>query len=127
MSLHVAKSGIVVVLCKNYTGAKIACANAGMDIRVGFGDGTHYTDIVKGFETWRERKDGLGLSIIATMNPIVFDNLSFASAEDVRSHVLLVQNDELANMTEDQAKEVFRAYEAGVQYVSEIFRTQGIW
>lgn len=125
--LAVAKTGAVVILCKNYIECRIAVANALLSSRVdiGFGDGMHYADIAKVFDYFYAEKAKLG--IVATQNPIVFDHLAFASAEDVRARVLLVRDDELVNMSEEKADAIFRSFETGIQHVSEIFRVEGVW
>ncbi len=94
-----------------------------------FGDGLHYSKIEK------LMNNAIGAPgyayghriFINTQNPSVFDRLYYSSAEDVRSRILLADDVDFKFLTNEQAEEVWRSWEAGIQYVSEIFRTQGLW
>jgi hypothetical protein len=71
--------------------------------------------------------DNLPRTLITTQNPAVFDYLPLRSPHEVRERVLVVRYGAVANISEDEADGIWQAYEAGVQYVGEIFRTWGIW
>lgn len=74
-------------------------------------------------------------SFLTSQNPLLLDYLSFDSQEQVRSSFLLCRaqttgTDEQmlwANLTEDEATMFYDAYTTGIQYVSEILRTRGLW
>lgn len=83
-------------------------------------------------------------AFLTSQNPLLFDHLTFDSAEQVaRSFVLcstvsgsvisesedLAQSEELIwrNPSEEEAESFFRAYQAGVLHVSEILRSKGLW
>lgn len=81
--------------------------------------------------------DALGdrQAFLTSQNPLLLDHLSFESAEHVRSSFILCsmqkrdKHEQLvwANMPEEEAERFFTAYQAGIQHVSEILRTKGLW
>lgn len=74
-------------------------------------------------------------SFLAGQNPMLFDYIEFQSPEDVIhsfvqcERVVRDQREFLrfSNMSEYDAASVFSAYEVGIQHVSEILRTKGLW
>lgn len=74
-------------------------------------------------------------SFLASQDPLLFDFLAFASEQEVlESFVLcsLEPGDDRSqfvwkNLDPDAASAFYRAYDAGIQHVSEILRTKGLW
>ena len=92
-----------------------------------FGDKLHPTVIEQRMQDIYSQ----GLQFFAgTMNPAVLDHMQFTSAEDVRMHVFYADEtlkERLYRMTEEQAERFFRYYSVGIQHVSEILLTEGLW
>lgn len=81
--------------------------------------------------------------IISTQNPLVFDYLPIESAVQARELFVLCRQDNsrtwtaaeqrvmsdtlVRQMTEDEAEAFWSAYAVGIQPVSEVLRTQGLW
>lgn len=98
--------------------------NGNFHIRKNFGHGLYWQNIKKAMENdWPKDQQ----MFISTQNPFVFDCLSFESEEDVRSKLLIINKGQLQNLSKDNANMFWQAYNAGIQHVSEILRTQGIW
>lgn len=73
-----------------------------------------------------------GQAFLTSQNPLLLDHLPFHSAEEVERRFILCDRDEHGdwiwrNMDEDAAGAFYRAYEVGVQHVSGILRTKGLW
>jgi hypothetical protein len=74
-------------------------------------------------------------AFLASQNPLLLDALEFESAEQVQSSFILCRSetdgdrDRLvwSNMTDYDAERFFEAYQVGLQHVSEILRTKGLW
>ena len=74
-------------------------------------------------------------SFLAEQNPMLFDGLEFKSPKDVIhsfvqcNRMVRDQREYLrfSNMSEYDAASVFGACEVGIQHVSEILRTTGLW
>ena len=77
-------------------------------------------------------------AFLTSQNPLLLDFLSFASPEEVQksfiqcSHAPRPDGQGRAqfawhNLSDEDAATFFRAYEAGVQHVSEILKTKGMW
>jgi AAA domain, putative AbiEii toxin, Type IV TA system len=72
---------------------------------------------------------------LTSQNPLLLDYLSFDSAEEVQRTFLLCDRRREGKRTQlvwqhmdsESADSFFRAYRAGVQHVSEILRTKGLW
>jgi AAA domain, putative AbiEii toxin, Type IV TA system len=72
---------------------------------------------------------------LASQNPLLFDYLEFASAEEVQKGFILCRLEAdgdrermvWSNMTDYDAERFFEAYQVGLQHVSEILRTKGLW
>jgi ABC-type lipoprotein export system ATPase subunit len=78
---------------------------------------------------------GTRQAFLASQNPLLLDFLPFESAsEAARSFILCELKNHTeqtsvtwANMSPKVAESFYRAYEAGVQHVSAILRTKGLW
>ena len=73
-----------------------------------------------------------GQAFLTSQNPLLLDYLPFSSAEEVQRRFILCDRDEHGawiwrNMDEDAAGAFFRAYKVGIQHVSEILETKGLW
>jgi energy-coupling factor transporter ATP-binding protein EcfA2 len=74
-------------------------------------------------------------AFLTSQNPLLLDYLHFESAEQARSSFILCRTEKhdghermsWSNMAEDDAERFFTAYQAGIQHVSEILRTKGLW
>jgi energy-coupling factor transporter ATP-binding protein EcfA2 len=74
-------------------------------------------------------------AFMATQNPLLLDHLSFESAEEVVATFVLCEpllegNREQwvwRHLTADEAGELFRDYQVGVQHTNDILRTRGLW
>jgi energy-coupling factor transporter ATP-binding protein EcfA2 len=75
-------------------------------------------------------------SFLTSQNPLLLDFLPFTSAEEVQRSFIQCRREKRedrrtqllwANMSPEGADSFYRAYEAGVQHVSEILRTKGLW
>ena len=72
---------------------------------------------------------------VTSQNPILFDYLEFASAEDLQRQFVLcgLGSDggrprlRWTQTADEKATAFFGAYERGVQYISEILQTEGLW
>lgn len=73
---------------------------------------------------------------ITSQNPLLFDYLSFESPEEIQrqfvlcSHVALKEGRPKMRwdqMSDQKARDFFGAYERGIQYISEILQTEGLW
>jgi hypothetical protein len=93
-------------------------------------NGMHHEWIEACLEDLGERQ-----SFLTSQNPLLLDYLGFDSAEEVRSSFVLCRSeaqgerDQLRweNMTAEDAEGFFSAYQVGIQHVSEILRTRGLW
>jgi hypothetical protein len=78
---------------------------------------------------------GARQSFLTSQNPLLLDYLGFESAEEVRSSFVLCRSEQHGdreqlhweNMTTEDAEGFFSAYQVGIQHVSEILRTRGLW
>lgn len=73
-----------------------------------------------------------GQAFLTSQNPLLLDHLPFESADEVRRRFVLCDRDDEGNwiwrnMSEELAGSFYRAYEVGIQHVSEILRTKGMW
>ncbi len=71
-------------------------------------------------------------AFLSSQNPLLFDFLTFESAEDVASRFVSCELDDQhrfvwRNMSEDDAREFYETHQAGLQHASEILRTRGYW
>lgn len=73
-----------------------------------------------------------GQAFLTSQNPLLLDHMPFSSAEEVQRRFVLCGRDEdgtwtWQNMKPDDAEAFLRAYEVGIQHVSEILETSGLW
>lgn len=107
-----------------------AAANPDIVIADELANGMHYDWIQACVDEISSRQ-----SFLASQDPLLFDFLTFDSPEEVqRSFILcdLEKRDNRGyfswkNLDPDTAASFFRAYEAGIQHVSEILHTKGLW
>jgi hypothetical protein len=71
-------------------------------------------------------------AFLSSQNPLLFDFMSFESAEDAAQRFVACSLDDQGrfvwrNLTPEDAAEFFQAYQTGIQHVSEILRTRGYW
>ena len=94
-------------------------------------NGLHHEWIEICFERLRERQ-----SFLATQHPLLLDHIPIASAEAVRTTFVRCsveidpdgrQHLAWRNFDEEEAERFFTAYQTGIQQVSEVLRTEGLW
>jgi len=74
-------------------------------------------------------------AFLTSQNPLLLDYLHFESAEQARSSFILCRTEKhdkhermiWSNMAEEDSERFFTAYQTGIQHVSEILRTKGLW
>ena len=94
-------------------------------------NGLHHEWIEVCFDRLRDRQ-----SFLATQHPFLLDHIPIESADSVRTTFVrcAVERDppggeRLAwrNFDEEEAERFFVAYHTGIQQVSEVLRTEGLW
>lgn len=95
-------------------------------------NGLHHAWIDLLLEELRPRQ-----SFVSTQSPLLLDYLAFESAEEVRrTFVFCTRRREGAEgaaalvwrgLSEEDARAFFDAYQVGIQHVSELLRTRGLW
>jgi energy-coupling factor transporter ATP-binding protein EcfA2 len=93
-------------------------------------DGLHHAWIVDAIEAIGDRQ-----AFLASQNPLLLDYLEFRSADEVRRGFIQCRLEKhkkgermvWSNMSEYDAARFFEAYQVGLQHVSEILRTKGLW
>jgi energy-coupling factor transporter ATP-binding protein EcfA2 len=93
-------------------------------------NGMHHEWIEACLEDLGERQ-----AFLTSQNPLLLDYLGFESSEEVRSSFVLCTSQlqggreqlRWENMTPEDAEGFFQAYRVGIQHVSEILRTRGLW
>lgn len=73
-----------------------------------------------------------GQAFLTSQNPLLLDHLPFSSGDEVQRRFILCDRDEHGdwiwrNLDQDAADAFYRAYEVGIQHVSEILETKGLW
>jgi AAA domain, putative AbiEii toxin, Type IV TA system len=74
-------------------------------------------------------------AFLTSQNPLLLDYLSFESAEQAEKCFILCRTEvrdgrdhmRWANITKQEAETFYRGYLAGIQHVSELLRTEGLW
>lgn len=75
-------------------------------------------------------------AFLTSQNPLLLDYLPFTSAEQVQKSFILCKSEQepgsrprwtWANMTDEAAAAFFSAYEVGIEHVSEILQSQGLF
>ncbi|MFO0607329.1 MAG: AAA family ATPase [Polyangiales bacterium] len=74
---------------------------------------------------------------VSTQSPLLLDHLTFESAEEVRRTFVFCRRRAATDaapaalvwsaLSDDDARAFFDAYQAGIQHVSELLRTRGLW
>lgn len=93
-------------------------------------NGLHHDWIESCVELLRDRQ-----SFLSSQNPLLLDHLWFESRDEIQETFILCsaeqeeERDVLTwkNMSPEEAEVVHRAYQTGVQHVSEILHSQGLW
>jgi energy-coupling factor transporter ATP-binding protein EcfA2 len=94
-------------------------------------NGLHHEWIEVCFERLHDRQ-----SFLATQHPLLLDHIPIESAEAVRTTFIRCSletgpngREQMAwrNFDEEEAERFFVAYETGIQHVSEVLRTEGLW
>lgn len=99
-----------------------------LNLRMGVlvGDRLHYAEIERIME--RMYAEPNHRWVISTMHPWVLDRLVFTSAEDAQRRLFQATPEgHLLKMTDKEATHFWRSWEAGIQHVSEILITSGLW
>jgi energy-coupling factor transporter ATP-binding protein EcfA2 len=81
------------------------------------------------------REIGDRQAFLTSQNPLLLDFLSFESAEKVERTFILCCTEKFigknrmvwSNLSNKDTNRFYRAYEAGIQHVSDILRTKGLW
>jgi hypothetical protein len=77
-----------------------------------------------------EQAEGLQ-AFLASQNPLLFDFMEYGSAEDFRTRIVRCDPEpdgwSWRNPTTGEAERFLASYEVGIQHVSEILRTDGLW
>ena len=74
-------------------------------------------------------------AFLTSQNPLLLDHLSFESQEEVRKTFLLCSATpqpsgdvmQWKNMSQTEAEIFYQAYQVGIQHVSEILHSEGLW
>jgi hypothetical protein len=92
-------------------------------------NGLHHSWIENCLDLIQDRQ-----SFLTSQNPLLLDYLSFDTAEAVRRSFVLCDRPQgrsggwrWQNMSEEESEAVMRAYDVGIQHVSEILRDKGMW
>jgi hypothetical protein len=93
-------------------------------------NGLHHRWITAAIEAIGQRQ-----AFLTSQNPLLLDYIPITSAEEVRRSFVLCRGEPREgppgwiweNMSEDDAQELFSAYGVGVEHVSEILQSRGLW
>lgn len=93
-------------------------------------NGLHHRWITAAIEAIDQRQ-----AFLTSQNPLLLDYIPVTSAAEVRRSFVLCRGELRAgrpgwiweNMSEDDAQELFSAYGVGVEHVSEILQSRGLW
>jgi energy-coupling factor transporter ATP-binding protein EcfA2 len=93
-------------------------------------NGLHHRWITASIEAIGRRQ-----AFLTSQNPLLLDYIPITSADQVRRSFVLCRGEPREgrpgwiweNMSEDDAKELYSAYEVGVEHVSEILQSRGLW
>jgi len=93
-------------------------------------NGLHHRWITAAIEAIGQRQ-----AFLTSQNPLLLDYIPITSAEEVRRSFVLCRGEPRdgrpgwmwENMSEDDAEEMFSAYGVGVEHVSEILQSRGLW
>lgn len=93
-------------------------------------NGLHHRWITASIEAIGQRQ-----AFLTSQNPLLLDYIPITSADEVRRSFVLCRGEPREgrpgwiweNMSEDDAKELYNAYQVGVEHVSEILQSRGLW
>jgi len=93
-------------------------------------NGLHHRWITAAIEAIGQRQ-----AFLTSQNPLLLDYIPITSADEVRRSFVLCRGEPRdgkpgwiwENMSEDDAQELFSAYGVGVEHVSEILQSRGLW
>lgn len=93
-------------------------------------NGLHHDWIESCVDSIRDRQ-----AFLSSQNPLLLDPLWFESQEELRRTFILCSAEQeedrdvltWKNMSPEESEVVYRAYQTGVQHVSEILHSQGLW
>jgi energy-coupling factor transporter ATP-binding protein EcfA2 len=93
-------------------------------------NGLHHAWITAAIDAVGERQ-----SFLTSQNPLLLDYLPITSPEQVRASFIFCRSDRgdrrprwlWENMSENDAAEFFAAYDVGIEHVSEILQSRGLW
>lgn len=93
-------------------------------------NGLHHRWITASIEAIGQRQ-----AFLTSQNPLLLDYIPITSADEVRRSFVLCRGEPRAgrpgwiweNMSEEDAGELYSAYEVGVEHVSEILQSRGLW
>lgn len=93
-------------------------------------NGLHHRWITASIEAIGQRQ-----AFLTSQNPLLLDYIPITSAEEVRRSFVLCRGEPREgrpgwiweNMSEEDARELYSAYEVGVEHVSEILQSRGLW
>ncbi len=93
-------------------------------------NGLHHRWITAAIEALGQRQ-----AFLTSQNPLLLDYIPITSAEEVRRSFVLCRGEPRngrpgwiwEDMSEDDAQELFSAYGVGVEHVSEILQSRGLW
>ncbi len=89
-------------------------------------NGLHHEWIAAALDRIRSRQ-----ALLTSQSPLLLDYLQFDSAEEVRRSFISCERKggqlEWRNFTAEEAADFFSAYEVGIQRISDILVTRGLW
>jgi len=94
-------------------------------------NGLHHRWITASIEAIGQRQ-----AFLTSQNPLLLDYIPITSADEVRRSFILCRAEPRVgerpgwtwdNMSAEDAGELFSAYEVGVEHVSEILQSRGLW
>jgi len=93
-------------------------------------NGLHHRWITASIEAIGQRQ-----AFLTSQNPLLLDYIPFPSADAVGKSFVLCSSEPREdrpawiweNMSQEDARELFSAYEVGVEHVSEILQSRGLW
>ena len=105
-------------------------ANDGVVIADELVNGLHYEWIETCLDEIGDRQ-----SLLTSQNPLLLDFIPFETADEVERTFILCRAENRGdkntmiwtNFSKADANSFYRAYEAGIQHVSDILRTKGLW
>lgn len=89
-------------------------------------NGLHHDWIETSIDAMRGRQ-----KFLTSQNPLLLDHLAFKSSHEAKARFvrcsLADEGLRWENLSEEQADRFFRGYEAGIQFVGELLRQEGLW